>query len=352
MTDTLKLSGMQNEEDNFERIIKLLEFPIGHTMQSCSVNNDIGTYVHGPTLNRELSASKYYYRKSKKVLHFTSLKAAYSMINEKSLRLYNLHNSADTDEYTFIGNPIRPFYHRQGYNEIFINAKIDDLKDTFFILSTTSVDELENSKFWKEYGDNGKGVAIEFEILNDPIDWDGFHFSPVFYGESDNWGCFLEQMTQTCEQNPRNRYDFSFDMLYCLHKSALQTYIDEKEIRILAQRPKMNGFVFDAFVTKDIGKDGFTAVKYLQLPLFAEKDYTLSFSDQINEINQTNLYGHTFTIGNFADYLNRIPKIKISKVYVCRDFPLADDKYDEFVRSFSDLVYDKLGYSLELMQMH
>jgi len=52
------------------------------------------------------------------------------------------------------------------------------------------------------------------------------------------------------------------------------------------------------------------------------------------------------------NYLNRSPKIKISNVYVCKDFPLSGNIYDEFVRSFSDLVYDKLGYSMEIKMIN
>ena len=351
MNNEIKLKIMQGEQDHFKRIIALLGFPIRHTMQSCSVNLDVGTKIHGPILNRELSKSKYYYRESKKILHFTSLKALYSMINEKSIRMYNLHNSSEKEEYTFIGNSIRPVYLHQGYDENFINEKIDDLKDKFFILSTTSEPELENPKFWKEYGDNGNGVVIEFEILSDPISWDGFHFSPVFYGKPDNWTIFLEQTLEICEQNPRNRYDFSFDMLFSLHKSPQQTYIDEKEIRILAQIPEMNGFVFDTLVIDDVGKDGLTPVKFLKLPLFAEERYKLSFCDQIRQLNGSIQYGFNFKEAEFADYFNRSPKIKISNVYVCQNFPLTGERFDRFVNCFSELVCDKLGYSFNIKRI-
>jgi len=351
MNYEIKLKIMQGEQDHFKRIIALLGFPIRHTMQSCSVNLDVGTKIHGPILNRELSKCKYYYRESKKILHFTSLKALNSMINEKSIRMYNLHNSSDKEEYTFIGNTIRPVYLHQGYDDNFINEKIDYLKDNFFILSTTSEPELENPKFWKEYGDNGKGVVIEFEILSDPISWDGFHFSKVFYGKPDNWTIFLEHTLKICEQNPRNRYDFSFDMLFCLHKSPQQTYIDEKEIRILAQRPEMNGFVFDALVIDDVGKDGLTPVKFLKLPLFAEEGYKLSFCNQIRQLNSSIQHGFTFFEDDFANYFDRSPKIKISNVYVCQNFPLTGEKYVEFADSFSDFVYNKLGYSFEIKRI-
>ena len=274
------------------------------------------------------------------------------MINEKSIRLYNLHNASDKEEYTFIGNTIRPFYQNQGYDEIFINGNIDYLKDNFFILSTTSVDKLENPEFWKKHGNNGKGVAIEFEILKDPIGWDGFHFSQVYYGKPDNWEFFIEQMIIICKQNPGNRYDFFFDMLFCLHKRPKQIYIEENEIRLLAHKPTMNGFVFDSFIYKDVGKDRFTPVKYLQLPLFTEDGYSLSYSDHIKELNNTNQEGFTFAESDFIDYLNQSPEIKISNVYVCQDFPQTGSRYDEFVRSFSNFSYDKLGYSLEITRIN
>jgi hypothetical protein len=76
------------------------------------------------------------------------------------------------------------------------------------------------------------------------------------------------------------------------------------------------------------------------------------FQQSTNRQNPQECNRHTFTDDDFASFLNRSPKIKISKMYVSQNFPLREDQYDELVRSFSDLVYDKLGYFLGLKRIN
>jgi len=134
------------------------------------------------TKNIKLYGTPYLYTESKNIFHFTSLKNLYSIINENSLRLYNLANSRnDPEEYNYAAKKINDIYKLQGFDISFIENEIRKIKINSFILSCTNEASLSNSYFWQEYGNKGKGVALELEIVNNIVDWEYFYCSKVQY---------------------------------------------------------------------------------------------------------------------------------------------------------------------------
>ena len=298
------------------------------------LHQPVTTTSWGPIHNRKLVNTDYYYSIGEKLLHFTSLKFLFSIINEKSFRLYNLLNSNDPNEYSYTIGKLKSFYKKQGKAEDWINSQIQYVKETSFILSCTSPEELTISKFWDEYGDSGKGVCIELEIFDNPINWEGFYLSKVKYGELDRWDDFISEILTLCDKHPSNYYDFRFDMIFCLHKRPAPTYIKEKEIRILGQKPQKHGWIFDSLIHNDIGRRNIP-VQYLKLPIWTGNSYELSFQNEKQWLEREP-HGFEFSVDDFSSFFNQSPTLKISKVYVGQTFHHTGDDFDTFQKVFRD----------------
>ena len=173
MEDNRNLEIKTFENEFWETIGDCIGVRIGEMVTSgnTKVNDPLYFQARFPTLNHNLKDTPYLYLDSKKLLHFTSVNALFSILNECSVRLYNLHNSNDKNEYNYAARELK---HINRLNENIDNENsviINNIKANSYVLSCTSIANLYKSKFWKNYGDKGKGVAIEFEIMNDLFDW-------------------------------------------------------------------------------------------------------------------------------------------------------------------------------------
>ena len=118
-----------------------------------------------PPENSNLVGSPYFFDK-KSFVHFTSFHAFSSILNERAIRLYNLHKLDDPREFTFAS---RIFQLNQ---EI-----IDDAKDNLFLISfceraiLNPIRSKDEFNMWRLYGLQGKGVGIIFSLKNNPIQW-------------------------------------------------------------------------------------------------------------------------------------------------------------------------------------
>ncbi len=331
---------MQKIEDEFSKIFTKYSFPIGGISQSgmSLMGNPIHTQIRQPKRNKELIKTDYLYSAGKNILHFTSLKTLFSIINEKSIRLYDLNNSDDPNEYLFLVNGITDFYKKQGYSDENIVNRFKIAKENSFILSSTSLDEIRNRKFWREYADGGMGVGIEFEIMNNPVNWDGFYFSKVKYGEMDWWNSFISDIQGICSKHPSHRFDFIFDMIFSLYKNT--SYKDEMEIRILAQRPEKYGGHFESLIKQDISKNRATLVNYFKLPLFVEKGYELDFGE--NDRIQESLMGGKVEKSTswWPLFFEQTPLLKMSHIYICQDSLFRYNDID---------LFNHLGYNTQMI---
>lgn len=352
MTDTNnRLFEMNLIQEEFEQKFLAYNLPIGRISQNgISINGlPVTTTIWGPIQNRQLLNTNYFYSTGKTLLHFTSLKYLFSIINEKSFRLYNLLNSNDPNEYGYSIGKLQSFYKKQGKIEDWIASQIQYVKETEFILSCTSIQELTSSKFWDEYGDGGKGVCIELEVIDNPINWEGFYLSKIKYGELNRWNEFISEILTLCDKHPSNYYDFRFDMIFCLHKSPDPTYIREKEIRILGQKPQKHGWIFDSFIHTDIGEKNIP-VQYLKLPIWTEQSHKLNFQNEKQWLEREHP-GFEFSVDDFSSFLNQSPTLKITKVFVGQNFHPADDDFNTFQKVFRNFTYDNLGYEIDICSL-
>jgi hypothetical protein len=121
-----------------------------------------------------LNDSDYEFKKGNQLIHYTSVESAYSILNSKRLRLYNLFNLNDGREFEYL-------LHERGI-QISDNV-IREIKSQLFISSFCLYNENNRDDFnmWRLYGKNGSGLAIVFEILNDNYDWKDFLIGKVNY---------------------------------------------------------------------------------------------------------------------------------------------------------------------------
>ncbi len=251
-----------------------------------------------PEHNKDLKNTPYFLEGKKKLLHFTSLEVFFSIINEGAIRLYNLHNSNDPTEYEYASECLKPIYQLQHGREVY-DPFISQVKQNSFILSTTDISELDNLFFWKEYARDGKGIAIELEIINNPEDWRLFYFSKVQYGELDK----IEELAKNWHshqlENPLHNYQIELNQLLSLYKNP--SWVKEKEIRIYTQIPQAEHTLWDKHIFKDF-REGKAEknISYFKLPLCDKHDQFLD-----PEVKN-----------------NYFPKIRISNIYFGPDFPL------------------------------
>ena len=130
-----------------------------------------------PTKNSLLVNTSYLHT-TNRLIHFTSLPVLFSIINEGSIRLYNLNNSNDKNEYSYAAQKLKDVYRLQGDSN---QRSIEKIKEYSFILSCTTDKGLRKPEFWQKYGDKCQGVAIEFEIINNVSDWEYFYCSKIHY---------------------------------------------------------------------------------------------------------------------------------------------------------------------------
>lgn len=162
----------------------------------------------------------------KELIHFTSLKVLFSIINEGALRMYNLINPNDKNEMNLANDIIKYYKNTEG------------LKDSLYYSSFSSVENIDDSYLWCNYGHKEEGVCIVFEILENQVEWNNSHISDIKY-VTKLFDAFKDKRDRfIIEHNLSNDLDkeiiFGFYKLMCFHKE--DKYIREKEIRLITQQ--------------------------------------------------------------------------------------------------------------------
>ena len=140
--------------------------------------------------------TKYFYNGELKFVHWTSLNNLLSILNYRNIRLYNLYNSDDIDEFTFSASAL-------GFNQ----QEIDNSKNYYYTFSFCEKQNLDNEYLWELYGKKYNGVAIEFSIINEPAHWDNYFMSKVYYEIPQNFTQFNEEIS-----NLKKQYNAKFNL--------------------------------------------------------------------------------------------------------------------------------------------
>lgn len=276
-----------------------------------------------PPENKYLSNSEYFFKGKLNFIHFTNLFAIQSIISERNLRLYNLHNLNDPREYSFAGNLIT-FNHE---NKI-------DAQDNFYLLSMCQPELLTNSteiefNMWRLYGSNGQGIAIELSYEeSQPLDWKDYFLGTVQYGAESKTK--LKELSKLLKQldNGRPKVGVDLGQIVCFHKSRL--FKLEQETRLLFDARKIkfvghstykskDGETTSPIIKTDILKSsvGTKEIKYLELPIYHKK---------FKSVNDN----------------NAIPIPKIERIILGYQY---QDNFKKVATHLTDLCQQRLGYS-------
>lgn len=286
-----------------------------------------GMSQNGPVLtiqtskgNGSFKDSKYYIDPAgESFSHLTSYKGFFGIINSGVIRLYNLTNSNDPNE-LFTIKRIAGFEH-----------SVERVKPFVYTFSFYKSQRIVNPKMWLTYGQ----VAINFEIVNNPLDWSYYRISPMHYGESD----FVPKLVQLLEEmnSTYKPYQFQPDLesvlsLLAFHKE--EPHRHEEEIRVLYV-PFLfrdhNEASFDFHLSKI--RTGLT--RYVELPLYVEDSERRAVRYRVPRL-----------VKRVDD---TIPLIKIKSIEFGDNEPTFDQRQLNTLRhDLEDYLLAKFGYEIEV----
>jgi len=169
--------------------------------------------------NSHYKESIFYYKKEKKFIHFTSLEKLKLILDSNTLRLHNLVNQNDPNEFKYSANFL-------GIEE----QTAREEKQNLFILSMCEYHMKDDLTMWRLYGDKTKGVGIVIDFEDDLIEWIDFHLSSVFYKEVEIITNYLKEKDEF-EKN--NDFKFFLPLNRFLSFFKPPDFTVENEIRLL-----------------------------------------------------------------------------------------------------------------------
>lgn len=149
-------------------------FKFGESQRSIIDGNITSQQYEFSVSQDVIGGSEYNISKESRFIHYTSLNSFCEIINSGELRLFNLHNLNDPYE----------FNHLIKEYDLKIDQKlIEYFKKRLFVSSFCRYTEDEGDDFnlWRLYGDNGLGVGIVFEVINQSYDWRSCLLGNVIY---------------------------------------------------------------------------------------------------------------------------------------------------------------------------
>lgn len=282
----------------------------------------------GNTLTARFSKGNYSFKDSKYFLHpakqpfshLTTNKGLFGIINSGVIRLYNLTNSNDPNElFTIRGIP--------SYEQA-----PERLKPHVYTFSFYKSERISNPIMWINYGQ----VALNFEIVNDPLTWKYYRISAMHYGESD----FVPKYMELLNEMHVNYHPWQFtpdleSMLSLLAFHKEEAHKHEQEVRLLyvpflfQDRDEAN---FDFHLSKI--RTGLT--KYVELPLWVEE----------------NEKARHFKVPRHPKKVDEsLPLIKITSIEFGDNEPSFDQiKLDNLRYELEDYLIAKFGYGIEVKQ--
>jgi hypothetical protein len=194
--------------------------------KSISEFNSIPSYK-----NEILEKSIYEYHKpEQKLIHFTSLEAAKSIISSAKFRMFSLYSMADTDELSFALKKIET-----GLSKFLIEQFQQDV----FTLSMNEYSDEDSIKqnMWNQYGDAGFGVGIVLSLGSYQNNWQNHFLSKSKYGSdslkdlADYHNRHKVFITDNQLQVDKEKIDRLAIPLAGFHK--VNGFEDENEVRLL-----------------------------------------------------------------------------------------------------------------------
>ena len=250
-------------------------------------NNFLYRYWELPNENCKLKDTPFFHNTESDFIHFTSLEALYSIINNGHIRLYNLLNMDDKFELEY------------ARKELLFRKSNDTDKEQLFCFSMCSSDEILKNEtkehlLWKLHGRSGSGVIIRLSVQNNLHLWYNYHLTKMFYD--------LKNFEPIKELNTKTDNEFLDAKLACFLK--LPIYEFENEIRLVfdnrnpvTETDKDGEIIYPLIYPDKLHKSD--KIFYSQLPL-------LNFRKDKND--------KIFLAPNMQGVNSEIPKININEI--------------------------------------
>ena len=274
--------------------------------------------------NRDFTNTDYYYSGKLEFFHLTTIQNLLSILNERSFRLYSLHNSEDPDEYSHAGKLLR-----------LTENEIENRKQELYSFSFCPISELKNAAVWKEYGKDFSGAAIVFTIENDPISWDNFHISEVKYDSADKFDSYFNKKSEF-EKKYSISAECDLSKLMGFHKQP--HWKNEKEVRLITYYPYEDYEEQLKFIKSEfrLSKGRNRVVRYIKLPLWVDNTSAYVNSD-VPELSRIQILP--------ADYFDTRPRIKIKDILIGKNSGIEPDRYDRFRYELQEIIQLNYGYN-------
>lgn len=282
--------------------------------------------------NKAFSESQYYFKGNKKFVHWTSVQNLMSIINYRELRLYNLHNSSDAEEFNYSAEKLK-----------LADNQIDYSKKYLYTLSFCQASELGNMDLWTNYGNNYKGVAIEFEIVNNPNEWNNFMLSEVFYETPNDFLEMERELNTFHEKYPQAKTFIDLGKLIAFHKKP--DFSKELEIRLSTYFPFNNTEAYEKYCNTEFRfeKDRPRETDYFGLKLWVNNESPFVKSTEPEFDKSLNVP---------ESYFVEKPKIKISNIHFGKNCGISNEEFIPFWRKLKHISHFKLGYEIEDLNLN
>lgn len=282
--------------------------------------------------NKAFSESQYYFNEDKRFIHWTSVQNLMSIINYREIRLYNLHNSSDSEEFAYAAEKLN-----------INNNQIDYSKKYLYTLSFCNASELANEDLWKEYGKNYQGVAIEFEIVNNPNEWNNFMLSEVFYEIPKNFVEMEIELKSFQEKYPDASTFIDLGKLIAFHKKP--DFSKELEIRLSTYFPFNHTEAYEKFCNTEfrLEKGRPRETDYFGLKLWVDNNSPFVKSSKPEFDRRLDVE---------ASYFKENPQIKITNIYFGKNCGISNQEFTPFWTKLKHITHYKLGYEIENLELN
>lgn len=277
--------------------------------------------------NRSFYGTDYYFHAGKKFVHWTNIQNLTSILNYREFRLYNLHNSSDENEFKFAAKKFD-----------ISDEAIDYSKNYLYTLSFCESKEINNDHLWKEYGKNYSGVALEFEIINDPMSWKNYMLSQVYYEIPHYIATLGKELDLFRKKHKGATTHIDLGKLIAFHKK--KEFSKEAEIRLATYFPFKTAQEIEKYCNTEFRfkKNRPRETNYFGLKLWVNNESPFV-------IDKNPDFDKTLNVTN--EYFKLNPKIKITNIHFGKNCGISSQEFVKFWTSLNRIVKYKLGYDID-----
>jgi hypothetical protein len=273
--------------------------------------------------------TEYYYAKPLQFFHLTGLGFLFSVLSSRAFRMYDLHSSADEQEYGYAAKAM-------GIND----EAIHDLKSRLYTLSFCPTTEMDNPYIWEKYGQGG--AAIVFEIVNGPEQWINYNLGEIKYKLPSGLENYQSELDAFKKKHGITAY---FDASRLIGFYKMDHFREEREVRLLRYAPYGNQSEYTKYVKHDYRFDKIhkrnRLTTYIDLPLWVDNERVY---DPIG-------YEHLSIMQQLPEeYFKRNPQIKIVDVRVWDKCGLTDADFEKVKQQIKDMALFTLGYQINVSE--